>query len=112
MREGHGMTMIHSKFKNQIGNLKQESKNIARDATTSHLVESLMRLGYVVRGLVYFVIGVLALEVALGVGGALDDVQGAIVAMGNTPVGGELLYLILIGLIGYALWGLIRAVRS
>jgi len=73
-------------------------------------MESLMRLGYAVRGLVYGMIGVLALEVALGVGGSLDDPQGAIVAMGKTPLGAFALYGVLLGLIGYALWGFIRAV--
>ena len=90
--------------------LKQEGMKAARDATTSPLMETLMRLGYVVRGLVYGVIGVLAFQVALGVGGALDDTQGAIVALGKTPLGGAVLYGILVGLIGYALWGVIRAV--
>src|SRR5450759_2476419 len=69
-----------------------------------------MRLGYVVRGLVYGVIGVLAFQVALGVGGALADPQGAIVALGKTPLGGAVLYGVLVGLIGYALWCVIRAV--
>jgi hypothetical protein len=73
-------------------------------------MESLMRLGYAVRGLVYGVIGLLALQVALGAGGALDDPQGAIVAMGKTPLGELALYGILAGLIGYAFWGFIRAV--
>jgi hypothetical protein len=73
-------------------------------------MESLMRLGYMVRGLVYGVIGILAIQVALGVGGAITDVQGAIVVTGRTATGGVLLYGVLIGLIGYALWGIIRAV--
>ena len=51
--------------------------------TTSPLIEDLMRLGYVVRGLVYGVIGVLALQVTLGRGGALSDTQGANAAMGS-----------------------------
>jgi uncharacterized membrane protein len=73
-------------------------------------METLMRLGYVARGLVYGVIGALAFQVALGVGGALADPQGAIVALGKTPLGGTVLYGVLVGLIGYALWGIIRGV--
>jgi hypothetical protein len=90
--------------------LKQEGKKAARGATTSPIVETLMRLGYVVRGLVYGVIGVLAFQVAIGAGGALADTQGAIVALGKTPLGGAVLYGIFVGLTGYALWGVIRAV--
>jgi len=101
---------INTNVKGHFDRLRQDGKKVTHGATTSRLMETLMRLGYMVRGLVYGVIGVLAIQVALGVGGALTDVQGAIVAISKTPIGGMLLYGILIGLIGYALWGLIRAV--
>jgi hypothetical protein len=91
-------------------NLQHEGKQVAREASTSPLMETLMRLGYIVRGLVYGMIGVLAVQVATNRGGSLADTQGAIVALGQTSVGGILLYAILVGLIGYALWGLIRAI--
>ncbi|MEP7285469.1 MAG: DUF1206 domain-containing protein [Chloroflexota bacterium] len=93
----------------QANSLRQQSKRIASQATTSRIMENLMRLGYAVRGLVYGAIGVLALQVAVTGGGTLTDSQGAIVALGKTPLGGLLLYIVLVGLIGYALWGLIRA---
>jgi multidrug transporter EmrE-like cation transporter len=73
-------------------------------------METLLRLGYLVRGVVYGVIGLLALQVVLGGGGALTDTQGAIAFMGGTPLGDILLYAILAGLVGYGLWGLIRAI--
>lgn len=90
--------------------LKQGAEKAAQDMTHSPLVESLTRLGYVVRGIIYVVIGILAFQVAIGNGGALADPQGAVAAIGETPGGGIVLYAILIGLIGYALWGVIRAV--
>lgn len=99
----------HLRIPGAPASLKQEGKKVAGEATTSRPVEDLMRLGYVVRGLVYGVIGLLALQVAFGTGGALNDTQGAIAALGRTPVGGVLLYVILVGLFGYALWSLIRA---
>jgi hypothetical protein len=99
-----------TRIRKDANSLKQEGKKAARRATTSPLMGTLMRLGYMVRGLVYGMIGVLAFQVALGVGGALDDPQGAIVALGKTPLGGAVLYAVLVGLIGYALWGVIRAV--
>ncbi|MBI1258383.1 MAG: DUF1206 domain-containing protein [Chloroflexi bacterium] len=91
-------------------NLRQEGAQAARAAAASPLMETLMRLGYFVRGLVYGMIGLLALQVALNQGGTLTDTQGAIVALGQTPIGSILLYAILVGLIGYGLWGLIRAI--
>jgi hypothetical protein len=91
-------------------NLRHEGTQVAREAAASPLMETLMRLGYIVRGLVYGMIGVLAVQVAMNRGGTLTDTQGAIVALGNTPLGTALLYAILVGLIGYGLWGLIRAI--
>jgi len=75
-------------------------------------MEKLIRLGYVVRGLVYGVIGLLAFQVASGSGGALANQQGAIAAVGSAPEGKVLLYIVLVGLVCYALWGLIRAVAD
>jgi Domain of Unknown Function (DUF1206) len=53
---------------------------------------------------------VLALQVVLGGSGTLTDPQGAIAAMGRTPLGGIVLYVVFVGLVGYGLWGLIRAI--
>ena len=100
----------NSSIKRQAGNLKQEGKQAIQSATTSPLMEKLIRLGYMMRGLVYGVIGLLALQVAIGSGGKITDQQGAIAALGGTPLGQVLLYVMLAGLIGYALWGFIRAV--
>lgn len=103
---------MQSRIRQGGNNLKYEGKRLARGMEASPLMETLMRVGYVVRGLVYGMIGLLAFQVTTGKGGSLDDPQGAIAAMGKTPLGGVLLYAILIGLIGYALWGFIRAIAD
>jgi len=92
-----------------MGSLRREGSKVSREASASPLMETLMRLGYVVRGLVYGAIGVLAFQVVINKGGTLTDTQGAIAALGKTSLGSILLYVILLGLIGYALWGVIRA---
>jgi hypothetical protein len=94
----------------EISHLKQEGKRAVTRPTTSPLIENLTRLGYIVRGLIYAVIGVLAFQAAMTRGGAITDPQGAIATLGRTPFGVVLLYAVFIGLIGYALWGLIRAI--
>jgi len=101
---------IGSKIQGSTHNLKNGGKKVTHDATTSPFMEGLERLGYVVRGLVYGVIGLLALQVVVGGGGKLTDTQGAIGALSKTPLGNILLYVILAGLLGYGLWGLVRAV--
>lgn len=101
---------IKSGIRTGTNNLKTEAKKVVSKPTTSPLMETLMRLGYVVRGVVYGVIGLLALLLATGRGGALTDTQGAIAVVGKMPFGKVLLVVILAGLVGYGLWGLIRAV--
>ncbi len=85
---------------------------MAWSASTSQVMESLMRLGYVTRGLVYGVVGLLALQLVLGGGGALTNPQGAIIIMGQTGLGKFPLYFILVGLFGYGLWGFVRAIAD
>jgi len=89
--------------------LERQGESAARGAAASPAMEDLMRLGYVVRGLVYAMMGLLAFQLAIGRGGATTDTQGAIAALGRTSLGGILLYVVLVGLVGYALWGLVRA---
>jgi hypothetical protein len=81
----------------------------ARREATSPWVVWLERLGFLARGLIYFVIGVLALQLALGAGGATTNPTSAIQVIGHQPFGNVLLVLIALGLVGYALWGLVRA---
>lgn len=103
---------INSKIRDPIVSLKQDVQHVARHSATSPFMESLMRLGYLARGLVYGIIGLLALQVVLGRGGALTDTQGAIVALGKSPLGSAMLVLVLVGLVGYGLWGLVRAIAD
>jgi len=92
--------------------IKQVQDGVARAAgqtTASPWVEGLARFGYAVRGVLYGTVGLLAVQVALGRGGAATDKSGAITAIGNEPFGQLLLALLVVGLIGYALWGFVRA---
>jgi hypothetical protein len=71
--------------------------------------EMLSRAGFVARALVYAIIGVLALEVATGVGGRLTNQQGALQTVANETFGKALLTVLAVGLGGYAAWRLLRA---
>jgi hypothetical protein len=57
----------------------------------------------------YVLIGILAIEVAFGNGGHKADQSGAVRVVGNTPFGAALLWLLVIGFIGMALWRLSEA---
>lgn len=84
---------------------KREGDNLAGAKPLGWLA----RAGLVARGLVYLVIGVLALELALGVGGKAANQQDALKAIAEQSFGRFLLVLVAIGLAGYALWRLTRA---
>jgi hypothetical protein len=71
--------------------------------------EWLARAGFVARGLVYAIIGVLALKLALGHGGKLTNQQGALRTVAHQPFGKYLLTLVAVGLAGYSMWRLFRA---
>ena len=92
-----------------VEKVKSGVEQAAQKTVDNPWIERLARLGYAVRGLLYGVVGVLALAVALGHGGATTDKNGALAAIAAQPYGKLLLVLIAIGLIGYSLWGFIRA---
>ncbi len=67
------------------------------------------RAGFVARGSVYIVIGILAIKLAFG-DSANPSQQGALRAVAAQPFGKVLLILIAVGLAGYAFWRFVRAV--
>jgi hypothetical protein len=72
-------------------------------------LEWLARAGFVARGLIYGIIGILAIKLAVGAGGTTTNQQGALKAIAHQPFGKVLLILVAIGLGGYALWRFVRA---
>ena len=70
----------------------------------------LSRLGLVVRGLIYFVPGAFALQWALGQHRQLLTQASTIDLIGHQPWGRALLVVVAIGLAGYAIWGMLRAI--
>jgi hypothetical protein len=79
------------------------------DFVHSRTFEVLSRAGFVARGLIYGIIGILALKLALGHAGKLTNQQGALHTVAKQPFGKLLLTVVAIGLAGYALWRFIRA---
>jgi hypothetical protein len=67
------------------------------------------RAGLVARGVVYGIIGILALKLAFGDGGDATNQQGALQTIAQGPFGKVLLAIVAAGLFGYAAWRLIRA---
>jgi hypothetical protein len=91
-----------------LDELGAEAQESARSA--SPWIEGLGRFGYAVKGIVYLIVGSLALQAALGQGGQVTDQQGALAHIAEAPFGKILLASLFVGLLGYALWRTARAV--
>lgn len=90
-----------------IQNVQQKAEQTVRHAKP--WVESLARAGYAAKGVVYMLIGFLALQAAMTGAGKTTDSEGALATVVQRPFGSFLLGLIGVGLAGYALWRFVQA---
>lgn len=83
----------------------------ARDSVrkASPWLVGLGRLGHAAKGVVYLLIGALAVQVALGRGGETTDTKGALVRIAQAPFGRFLLIAMAVGIAGFVLWRLLQA---
>src|SRR6202049_3508600 len=89
----------------------QRGANTIKQAAGNSQLELLERLGYVVRGLLYAVMGILVLRIAVGIGGGqATDLSGSMVFLIGNPFGKLVLIVVIVGLAAYSLWGFIRAI--
>jgi hypothetical protein len=78
-------------------------------AAASPWPERLARLGLAARGVLYMVIGILAVRIAFGHSSEKANQSGALQEVAAQPFGRVLIWVIAIGLVGYALWRLLTA---
>jgi uncharacterized membrane protein len=81
----------------------------ARRASDSPAARGLARAGLAARGILYILIGWVAILVALGQTSQQADQQGALQLLASKPYGLASLWLLGIGFAGYALWRLSEA---
>lgn len=80
------------------------------DTAVRPWVARIVRLGYLAKGLIYSLIGILALRVALGMrGGRLTDPSGVLRTLLSQPFGRITLAVIGIGIVGYAAYYIFEA---
>jgi hypothetical protein len=85
------------------------ARNRARRASDSPAAHGLARAGLAARGVIYALIGWVAVLVALGHGSHEADQQGALQLLAGKPYGLVSLWLLGIGFAAYALWRLSEA---
>jgi hypothetical protein len=103
--------MARTYVEGPMGRARRQAEQTVRGAVRNPWVERLARFGYAARGVVYAVIGLLAVQTAFSGRGSQDLAQEA------TPRGALqriaeqsrlLLVLVAIGLAGYALWRFVQ----
>lgn len=92
-----------------VTSARGEASAAANQAARSPWVEKLGRVGLAARGVVWILVGVLALRIATGDGGERADKDGALHTVAVQPFGKALLVLLAIGFAGYALWRFVQA---
>ncbi|HUQ86795.1 MAG TPA: DUF1206 domain-containing protein [Vicinamibacterales bacterium] len=76
-------------------------------------VSRIVRLGYLAKGVIYTLIGVLAIRVAFGMrGGRLTEPTGVLLQILRQPLGRVILTIIGIGIVGYAAYYLFEAIAD
>lgn len=75
-------------------------------------VRRFVRIGYAAKGVIYLLIGTLALRLALGDGGRLTDSSGALTTIVRQPFGMALIAIIAVGILAYAAWEITEAITD
>ena len=89
---------------------KARTRRTARRAANSRGMAWLARAGLVARGLMYVLIGVIAIEIAIKGSRQQADRAGAVRLVAHTGFGSLILWLLVIGFAGMTLWRLSEAI--
>src|SRR5919107_3708466 len=81
-------------------------------SVTRNPIETLARLGYGARGVVYGLVGALALLAAIGSGGQTGGSRSALQTLLSQPFGKVWLVLIALGLFGFCAWRILEALTD
>lgn len=89
--------------------IAREGRRDAERAARGSVTEGAARAGLVARGVIYLLVGALALQIAFGDGKRQADRGGALAELSDKPFGAVLLWALGAGLVGMALWRLSEA---
>lgn len=80
--------------------------------TSDRTITAIARTGYAARGILYMLVGGLTVLAVLGQGGQTTGSRGAMQSVLAAPFGTVMLLLLALGLVCYALWRGIQAIRD
>jgi hypothetical protein len=90
--------------------LTGRTRMTGRQAASSPAMSWLARAGLAARGLMYVLIGIIAVQIALDSSHQQADRTGAVRLVASTPFGSVVLWLLVVGFAGMTLWRLSEAV--
>ncbi|OKH17463.1 DUF1206 domain-containing protein [[Limnothrix rosea] IAM M-220] len=82
----------------------------ANQSQTAKWIETSARIGYAAKGMVYSLLGWLAVQASLNWGGEVTDTTGVLKAVAEKPFGKVALFGIALGLLCYVAWRFIAAI--
>jgi Domain of Unknown Function (DUF1206) len=85
------------------------ASSAARQEAGSRAMSVLARAGLAARGVMYGLVGIIAVQIALGSTRRQADRSGAVRLVAATPFGSAILWLLVIGFAGLNLWRLSEA---
>lgn len=98
-------------IRRQAKDTAQDAAQDAQDSARSGWLRTLGHVGFAAQGVVWFVVGWIAMGLATGQSSSEDaTTSGAIEEIGSTPLGVVLLVVMVLGLIGYVVWQAVLAV--
>lgn len=93
-----------------ISAARDMGRSKGHQAARSPVMRWLARAGLVARGVLYLIIGWIAIQVAFGSSGRQADQTGALHLLGRNPAGQVALWLLAIGFAGMCLWRLAEVI--
>ncbi|MGW2149458.1 DUF1206 domain-containing protein [Nonomuraea bangladeshensis] len=87
----------------------QEVRGAARRAARHPVMDVATRIGLACRGVLYALVGAVAVQVGLGERSKEADKAGAIEAVAELPFGAGLLWIMMVGFVALALWQISEA---
>jgi len=102
---------VKDETKEAVAGLIDAVSDAAGEVVRHKWIRRLSRFGFYSKGLLFIVIGAIALMVVAGVHGAkMVDQRGALAALAEEPYGRVFLVIFVVGAAGHGLWNILRAV--
>lgn len=100
---------MNDETKGAVSETVEKTVEVAEETVRLPFVKKLARFGFYTKGVLFIVIGILAILLAIGLeGGKLADPTGAMGTIARKPYGKFLLIVFVVGAIGHGVWNILR----